>query len=944
MINCTRIDARGYNKRNGNMFDYMLATERLSIDSAVAYYAGSGPDPRQTLNWGGSLAAELGLEGRPVTREVMEKLGKGFSPTGRPLCKNAGKEARLVIKTDRWGNVRLDDDGKPMEKWEGGHRVGFDLTISAPGDVSVAFALADEREKLAILEAHRQACAVAMRYIESKVETRRGEGGKEVIGTQGLVWTAADHVSNRNVQCDLHTHHLAFGVSKGEDGRWGTFDAIEIYRHRHAADHLYKAELYSAMKALGYGIQREHEVDVMGRETGQILTTIAGIDRELVLQAKTRRQEILDYVKEHPDASHDEACKATRKKKEEPPFEQVVKDWQQTFANIARERPDLVPTTQSLKQTQGQHLDPHTFDEVLQRMHENEAMFCEHDLVRELGMEFAGQKNAEEILNMVKEFTEQDDLVRVKAEHLHEDDRGIRLARKHREDRFCATWMVEWEAEIIRRSKERENETDLKLFRSTVDREIAAYEKRKGFTLTEEQKAATGHLTHGTAGVGVMSGLAGTGKTTVAEVYKQCFEAEGKQLMGLAVSGKAAAKLEEESGMPCMSVAKFFSQVRQGKVALTKRDVVVLDEAGMVATDDTLKLMTYCQGVGAKLVMQGDSDQLQPIAAGNGFELAKMALGDTKLTEIRRQKNAGDLITANSFYERDHQGKVKDMRRGHRSRQGTFDMGTEILNNLKQRNCIDDFGTDKQAIKALVDDYLKDKTPMDEKLVLAHTRSEVKALTTGIRTGLQKQGVLDKEEFTFRSIVKGQWEDLTLSRRDRVMFTATNNDLGVINGTEGTVESIRKDKSGGYDVVVRIEGSNPKENGRIVQFNTSEHNALAHRYAMTVHKAQGQGKSEVYHLATNMGMLDQQSALVAFTRLTKGSYRMYTTDEMMERMAERLGTERHKEMALSVGLSETQAAPVRNLVQDVEELLAGLKPQPQLPGMHVKQREMRLTR
>ncbi len=38
-------------------------------------------------------------------------------------------------------------------------------------------------------------------------------------------------------------------------------------------------------------------------------------------------------------------------------------------------------------------------------------------------------------------------------------------------------------------------------------------------------------------------------------------------------------------------------------------------------------------------------------------------------------------------------------------------------------------------------------------------------------------------------------------------------------------------------------------------------------------------------------MLDQQSALVAFTRLTKGSYRMYTTDDVMERMTERLGTE-----------------------------------------------------
>lgn len=931
MINCTRIDARGRNKGNGNMFDYLLATERLSIDSAVAYYAGGGPDPRQTINWGGSLAAELGLEGQPVTREVMELLGKGFSPTGKPLCKNAGKEPRLVIKKDRWGNVRLDDDGKPMEKWGGGHRVGFDLTISAPGDVSVAFALADEREKLAILEAHRQACGVAMRYIESKVETRRGEAGKDAMDIQGLVWTAADHISNRNVEPDLHTHHLVYGITKGEDGGWCTYDAKELFRHQQAADRLYKAELYATMKGLGYGIHREREVDVMGRETGQILTTIAGIDRELVLQAKTRRQEILDYVKEHPNASHAEACKATRKKKEEPPFEQVVKDWQQTFANIARERPDLVPTTQSLKQTQGQHLDPHTFDEVLKRMHENEAMFCEHDLVKELGMEFAGQKSAREVLKMVEEFTEQDDLVRVKAEHLHEDDRGNRLARKHREDRFCATWMVEWEAEIIRRSKERENETDLKLFRSTVDREIAAYEKRKGFTLTEEQKAAIGHLTYGTAGVGVMSGLAGTGKTTVAEVYKQCFEAEGKQLMGLAVGGRAAEKLELESGMPSMSVARFFSQVRQGKVALTKKDVVVLDEAGMVATGDTLKLMTYCQSVGAKLIMQGDSDQLQPIAAGNGFELAKMALGDTKLTEIRRQKNVGDLITANSFYERDRQGRVKDIRRGHRSRQGSLDMGAEILQNLQDRGCIDDFGTDKQAVKALVDDYLKDPTPMDEKLVLAHTRGEVTTLNMAIRKGLQEQGVLDKEEVTFRSIVKGQWEDLTLSRRDRVMFTATNNDLGVINGTEGTVMDIRKDKAGGYDLVVRIDASNPKEDGRLVRFNTSEHNALAHRYAMTVHKSQGQGKAEIYHLATNMGMLDQQSALVAFTRLTKGSYRMYTTDDVMERMAERLGTERHKEMALSVGLSENQAAPVRNLVQNVEELLAGLKPKPQVP-------------
>lgn len=97
---------------------------------------------------------------------------------------------------------------------------------------------------------------------------------------------------------------------------------------------------------------------------------------------------------------------------------------------------------------------------------------------------------------------------------------------------------------------------------------------------------------------------------------------------------------------------------------------------------------------------------------------------------------AGDLITANSFYERDRQGRVKDVRRGHRSRQGTLDMGAETLRNLKDRKCIDDFGTEKQAIKALVDDYLKDPTPLSEKLVLGHTRAEIKALTAGEGKGV----------------------------------------------------------------------------------------------------------------------------------------------------------------------------------------------------------------
>jgi len=927
MINCTRIDARGnHGKGQGNVFDYLLATEGMAVDQATAYYANDPTHAQQNTRWGGGLAEALGVAGKAVVKEDMLKLGKGFALDGTPLCRNAGAEPRLVVKRDRRGEIRLDDEGKPMEAWEGGHRVGFDLTISAPGDVSVAFALADDAERAGILRAHRRACAVAMDYLQSKVETRRGQGGKVAMDVEGLVWTAADHFANRNLESDLHTHHLVYGVAKGVDGKWGTFDSIEIYNHQHAADHLYKAQLYSEMSKLGYGIDRERSKDLDGREGADTHARIAGISEELVTLLKTRRQDILDYTAQHPGVSHADACKATRRKKHEPAFQELARDWQATIDRVARENPGLVRRTEELKELPGNahKVEAKPFEEVIQRLHETEAMFRERDVVRELGMEYMGQKDASEVLAAVERFTSQVGLVRVQAERLHEDDRSERPARRHREDRFAAEWMVDWEADLIRRTQAREGEDALKLDAVSVSREISAFEAKNGFQLSDEQRETVHHLTIDTGGVGVVSGLAGTGKTTVAAVYKQCFEAGGRRLFGVAVSNKAAMKLEEESGMRCMSVAKLLSELKKGNVAFQATDVVVLDEAGMVATGDTLKIMKHCQAAGAKLILQGDSDQLQPIAAGSGFSLAKRAIGDRKLSEIRRQKHAPDRAIAESYYERDEKGRVKDVRRGDRSRAQTLDVGARIVAGLQARGCIDDFGHASHALKAAVDDYLGSKRPLSEKLLLAHSRVEVAALNEAVRAGLKRAGALDDKDATFRSRVGDRWQDLSLAKRDRVVFTATNDTLGVVNGSEGVVERIQPGKKGGYELVVRIEASNPKENGRLLRFNTTEHNALTHRYAMTIHKAQGQGKPEIYHLATNLGMLDQQSALVAFTRLTTGHYRMYTTDEVRERLAERLGMERHKETALDAGLSEQQAPSQSAFVDGIDALLKKL--------------------
>ncbi|WP_282243750.1 hypothetical protein [Stenotrophomonas sp. PS02300] len=141
---------------------------------------------------------------------------------------------------------------------------------------------------------------------------------------------------------------------------------------------------------------------------------------------------------------------------------------------------------------------------------------------------------------------------------------------------------------------------------------------------------------------------------------------------------------------------------------------------------------------------------------------------------------------------------------------------------------------------------------------------------------------------------------MALSKGDQIVFTTKNKDLGVINGTQAVVENIKPSRKGGYDIAVSIR-SETKGYGRRLTFNSFEMKCLQYSYAGTVHKSQGQGKREVFHLA-NLGMLDAHSALVAFTRLTKGSYRMYATSDDVERLHERLGLERLKETVLDAGV------------------------------------------
>ncbi len=282
--------------------------------------------------------------------------------------------------------------------------------------------------------------------------------------------------------------------------------------------------------------------------------------------------------------------------------------------------------------------------------------------------------------------------------------------------------------------------------------------------------------------------------------------------------------------------------------------------------------------------------------------LAKVAVDDVQLTEIRRQKNAEDRAIAGLFYTRGVDGKIQQHKKGEKSRGETILHGKAIFEALEARGCIDDYDTRDQSISALVDDYMASSASIDQRLVLGSTRMDVKELNEKIRAALVSAGLVDSSSVNVSIVNKKDKYSIDLSPGDRVAFTKNDEKgLGVVNGDAGTLLSVEKGQSGGYDMIVRLRSETPAKDGKLVKFNTDSFNNIRHNYAVTVHDSQGQGKEDIFHLA-HLGMMDNHSALVAFTRLTKGKYTMYGDTETIERIHERMGMERLKANATTEGV------------------------------------------
>jgi Ti-type conjugative transfer relaxase TraA len=397
----------------------------------------------------------------------------------------------------------------------------------------------------------------------------------------------------------------------------------------------------------------------------------------------------------------------------------------------------------------------------------------------------------------------------------------------------------------------------------------------RGMTLSPEQRSAFDHVTN-TKGLSVVVGYAGAGKSAMLGVARDAWKGADYRVRGVALSGIAAENLESGSGIASRTIASMERQWEQGRELLTSRDVLVIDEAGMIGTRQMERVLAEAERRGAKVVLVGDPEQLQAIEAGAAFRSIAERHGSVEITDIRRQRDDWQRQTTRELAT----GRTAD-----------------AIASYDEHGHIHAAATRGEARADLIERWDEDRqaSPTATRIILTHTNDEVHALNKAARERLRSDGELGSD--ISLQVEKGE---RTFAAGDRVMFGRNERSLGVKNGTLGRVESVSAVR-----MAVLLD------DGQRVAFDLKDYAAVDHGYAATVHKAQGVTVDRVHVLATPG--LDRHAAYVALSRHRDHVELHYGQDDFADRgrLVRALSRERGKDMASDYGLApaETPAPP-----------------------------------
>jgi conjugative relaxase-like TrwC/TraI family protein len=586
-----------------------IGQERYYLDKvaegAEEYYSGEGEAAGE---WTGDAAEHLGLDG-PVEADQLTAMLTGHNPvSGEPLLGRQGVPGKGPVP-------------------------GFDLTFSAPKSVSLLWGLGGPVAALEVQAAHREAVAAALTYMQQNAcWTRRGAGGAEFVKGNGYRAAAYRHRSSRNGDPQLHTHVLLANATQGPDGRWTRLYHPAIYDHATTASYIYEAHLrHELSRRLGVQWQR----------TRKGIAEIAGFADEHLRAFSTRRAEILEAA--GPDASARSmqvATLATRKPKEQGVSrEDIIERWRSRAEEIGLDREAVERTFDT---TAGMRIAERTgtaaespevsFEELGLTVTASASHFDRRDAIQAVADSLPQGAPGAEVERMADAFLASDEVIRVA-----ETQKGPRYTTQR-------IWKLEREA--LAAAERMKAQGPRPAGELAAARVIDARP-----TLKSDQREMVRRLLTERAGVTIVIGEAGTGKTYAIVAAAEGWAQAGIELRAAAPTWRAANVMRSE-GLPAVSIASLLVELdraeHDGGEGLPQGSVLLIDEAGMVDSATLARLVSHAEG---KLVLVGDPEQLSEIEAGGLFRALADRSEPIYLDQVIRHEHELDRVAAKRIRE-----------------------------------------------------------------------------------------------------------------------------------------------------------------------------------------------------------------------------------------------------------------------------------------------------
>ena len=591
----------------------MVATVTSLTSAAVTtryferdgYYAKSDPEHRKASRWYGRGTAALGL-GRHVSPSRFEAILSGAVP---------GTDVTL-------GRIR---DGKRE------HRPGVDITMQAPKSVSLAALVSGDAR---IVRAHDRAVEATLGFIEDNLlVTRRWDrAAKRHVRVRAPSMVAATfrHKANRNLEPHLHTHAVIANMTRKPDGTWASLDTGPLRPAEKLVGALYRNELAARLRDLGYALRPT----MVGRVPG---FEIVGIDRALLEEHSTRRQEIMDWVRSHgladTAANRQRAALATRKAKDEPHHHELEAGWRARAKGTALDRRPPRPYASRQRAAKEAERLP-TMLEIVTRsaehLAERSSVFRETDLCTQALAHSPGMHTHADYVAAL--------------DSLKRDGHLVDAVRGGLGPCLVTGRALQGEREIVGRMRAAREAGSPLADAARVEAALA----KSG--LTEGQRDAVRTVLLGETRIAGVQGYAGTGKTAMLRTVGEL--AGDRRVIALAPSAAAVRALRRESGLPARTLQGFLSRYRdvadgtasdEGIARLRGTfagSVLVLDEASMAGTVQMRSLMRIADRVGAaRLALVGDTRQLRAIEAGQPFrQLQEAGMPTAVMDDVLRQR------------------------------------------------------------------------------------------------------------------------------------------------------------------------------------------------------------------------------------------------------------------------------------------------------------------